>query len=66
MKKVKNLTNTISSVIEKQKKLKAELKKKKKKTMGSITSNLNDSEVVNEAAKQAIFESIKFAWFKFK
>jgi hypothetical protein len=61
LKKVKNLTNTISSVIEKQKKLKAELKKKKKKTMGSITSNLNDSEVVNEAAKQAIFESIKFA-----
>jgi hypothetical protein len=28
--------------------------------MNSITGNLNDSEVVNEAAKAAIIESLKF------
>lgn len=33
--------------------------------MKSITGNLNDSEVINEAAKAAILESLKFVWSLF-
>ena len=40
--------------------MKEELERKKKETMKSITGNLNDSEIVNEAAKDAIMESLKF------
>ena len=60
LKSVESLTSTISEVIEKNKLMKEELERKKKETMKSITGNLNDSEVVNEAAKDAIMESLKF------
>ena len=60
LKSVESLTSTISEVIEKNKKMKEELERKKKETMKSITGNLNDSEIVNEAAKDAIMESLKF------
>ena len=44
--------------------MKKELEQKKKETINSITGDVNDSEVVNEAAKAAILESLKFVWIQ--